>query len=75
MPLIASSIMSKKMASGANKLVLEVTYGNGAFMQTKEAAKELSEVMQNLGKLAGIETICVLTDMNQPLGKNIRKFA
>ena len=67
-PLVASSIMSKKIASGANKLVLDVTVGNGAFMKTMEKAKMLSEEMIQIGKLANLETICVLTNMNEPLG-------
>ena len=67
-PLIASSIMSKKIASGANKLVLDVTVGNGAFMKTIEDAQKLSEEMIEIGKLANLETICVLTNMNEPLG-------
>lgn len=69
MPLIASSIMSKKIASGANKLVLEVTCGSGAFMKNKEEAKELSNIMVNIGKLSNIETTCVITNMEQPIGK------
>lgn len=73
-PLIASSIMSKKIASGAKKLVLEVTCGKGAFMQDEEKAIELSNIMKNLGSLAGIETVCVITNMDQPIGKTIRKF-
>ena len=68
MPLIASSIMSKKIASGANKLVLDVTVGHGAFMKKMEDAKKLSEEMIEIGKLANLETICVLTNMNEPLG-------
>lgn len=67
-PLIASSIMSKKIASGANKLVLDVTVGHGAFMKTMEDAKKLSEEMIEIGKLAKLETVCVLTNMNEPLG-------
>lgn len=70
-PLIASSIMSKKIASGANKLVLEVTVGNGAFMKNIEDAKKLSETMINIGTLAGKETVCVLTNMDEPLGYSI----
>lgn len=70
-PLIASSIMSKKIASGANKLVLEVTVGNGAFMKNIEDAQKLSQTMINIGKLAGIETVCVLTNMNEPLGYSV----
>lgn len=73
-PLIASSIMSKKIAAGANKLVLEVTFGKGAFMKDLERAKELSQIMKKIGELAGIETVCAITNMNQPVGKNIRKF-
>lgn len=67
-PLIASSIMSKKIASGAQKIMLEVTYGKGAFMKTKEDAKKLAEQMVRIGKLANRETTYILTDMNQPLG-------
>ena len=67
-PLIASSIMSKKIASGANKIVIDVTYGSGAFMKTIEDAKNLADLMMKIGKLANRETMCVLTDMNQPLG-------
>lgn len=71
MPLIASSIMSKKIAAGAKKLVLEVTVGSGAFMKTKEDAEKLSHIMKDIGKLAGIETVCVLTNMAEPVGKAI----
>ena len=67
-PLIASSIMSKKIASGANKIVLDVTCGFGAFMKNLADAKELSKTMIEIGKLANRETICVITNMNQPLG-------
>ena len=67
-PLIASSIMSKKIAAGANKIVLDVTVGNGAFMKTKEDAKELSHIMKDIGTLAGKETVCVLTNMEEPVG-------
>lgn len=67
-PLIASSIMSKKIASGAQKIVLDVTVGKGAFMQDIEDAKKLSDTMIQIGKLAKRETVCVLTNMNEPLG-------
>ena len=67
-PLIASSIMSKKIAAGANKIVLDVTVGNGAFMKTQEDAKELSYIMKNIGELANKETVCVLTNMEEPVG-------
>ena len=70
-PLIASSIMSKKIAAGANKIVLDVTYGSGAFMKTKEQAKTLGDTMVNIGKLAGRETIAIITPMEEPLGRNI----
>ena len=70
-PLIASSIMSKKIAAGANKIVLDVTYGSGAFMKTKEKAQELAEAMIKIGKLANRETIAIITPMEQPLGRNI----
>ena len=67
-PLIASSIMSKKIASGAQKIVLDVTCGSGAFMQSKEKAEELAEEMIKIGRLANKETVCVLTNMDEPLG-------
>ncbi len=67
-PLIASSIMSKKIASGANKLVLDVTVGHGAFMKNLNDAQKLAEEMIEIGKLAKLETVCVLTNMNEPLG-------
>ncbi len=67
-PLIASSIMSKKIASGAQKIVLDVTVGKGAFMQNREQAQKLSHTMIEIGKLANKETVCVLTNMDEPLG-------
>ena len=66
--LIATSIMSKKIASGANYLVLDVTVVHGAFMKNMDDAKKLSTEMIEIGKLANLETICVLTNMNEPLG-------
>lgn len=71
MPLIASSIMSKKIAAGANKIVLEVTCGNGAFMKNKEDAIKLAEEMREIGKLANKETVSVLTNMSEPIGRTI----
>jgi pyrimidine-nucleoside phosphorylase len=67
-PLIASSIMSKKIAAGANKIVLDVTCGSGAFMKEYEQAEKLANAMNRIGKLAGKETICVMTNMEEPLG-------
>ena len=70
-PLIASSIMSKKIAAGANKIVLDVTCGSGAFMKNIETATKLAETMKKIGELAKKETTCVITNMNEPLGKAI----
>ena len=67
-PLIASSIMSKKIASGAEKIVLDVTVGRGAFMKNIEDARKLAKEMIKIGKLANRETVCILTNMNEPLG-------
>ena len=67
-PLIASSIMSKKIASGAEKIVLDVTVGSGAFMKNIENATKLAKEMIEIGKLAKKETVCVLTNMDEPLG-------
>lgn len=63
--------MSKKIAAGSNKLVLEVTCGKGAFMEDSKKAETLSMLMKEIGKNAGIETTCVITNMNQPIGKAI----
>ncbi len=67
-PLIASSIMSKKIAAGANKIVLDVTCGSGAFMKNYEEAKHLSQTMKKIGRLAEKETVCVISNMEEPLG-------
>ena len=70
-PLIASSIMSKKIASGAEKIVLDVTVGKGAFMKNIEDAEKLANEMIEIGKLANREVVCVLTSMDEPLGKAV----
>lgn len=68
-PLIASSIMSKKLAGGAKVILLDVKCGSGAFMKTKEEALELAKAMMRIGKLSGRNVRVLITDMNQPLGK------
>ena len=68
-PLIASSIMSKKLAAGCDKILLEVTCGSGAFMEDEVRARVLAQTMVDIGRKARKETIAVLTNMNQPLGK------
>lgn len=71
MPLIASSIMSKKLAEGARSLVLDVKVGRGAFLKTEAEARELAATMVDLGNANGVPTRALLTDMNCPLGRTV----
>lgn len=68
-PLIASSIMSKKIASDADKILIDIKVGNGALLKTKEEAKKLSELMIKIGEVYGREVRTIISDMNTPLGK------
>ena len=70
-PLIATSIMSKKIAGGADKILLDVKVGDGALMKTREDAEKLASIMEQIGKSYNREVICEITDMNIPLGHNI----
>lgn len=67
-PLIASSIMSKKIASGADKIIIDIKVGNGALLQTKEDAKKLSSLMKKIGSFYNREVHTIISDMNAPLG-------
>ena len=67
-PLIASSIMSKKIAAGANKIVIDVTCGSGAFMKNKEDADKLASIMTRIGELSGRKVVCIQTSMDEPIG-------
>ena len=71
MPLIASSIMSKKLATGCNSIVLDVKYGNGTFMKTREQAEELAFRMMKIGSQAGKKVTSMITLINQPIGHTI----
>ncbi len=71
MPLIASSVVSKKIASGAKNIILDVKYGSGAFMKTPENAVDLSKLMVNIGKILNKSITAVITSMEEPLGRAV----
>lgn len=73
-PLIASSIMSKKLAAGADCIVIDIKCGNGAFMKNIDDAKKLADTMVTIGKSAGKRMACIITDMNQPLGRSVGNY-
>ena len=66
-PLIVSSILSKKIASGANNIVIDITYGSGAFMKTKKDAEELKKIMYQIGEKLGVKVKAVISSMETPL--------
>jgi len=70
-PLVASSIMSKKIASGADKILIDIKVGNGALLETKEDAKKLSDLMIKIGNTYGREVRCIISDMDTPLGYSV----
>ena len=70
-PLIATSIMSKKIAGGSDKILLDIKVGNGALMKTREEGEKLASLMKRIGEAYNREVICEITDMNVPLGDNI----
>ena len=71
LPIIASSLMSLKIATGSNKIVFDITCGKGTYIKTHEEAKRLAKLLVRLGKSLGKEVACVITDMNQPVGYSI----